>query len=185
MESQARVRGRVGETLSAHILLPVVRLGLGQSPAARCGFAFIPIPTHVCPWKGAQIPRLLPPPSSPQAWLRSGAGCCESFSLNQYNLPLGSREQICSHLKAVSVFPTMRGFPGLSPNPERTTFRKQNKPRALGALGGLGRNPGVGGGAGGRLSGPGSGQAGGWTDGRAAQAKPARGLQTRSSCVYW
>lgn len=65
----------------------------------------------------------------------------------------------------------MRGFPGLSSNPERATFLKENKPRALGVLGGLGRNPEVGGGAGGRRSGPGSGQAGG---------RPA-GVQRRQS----
>lgn len=65
------------------------------------------------------------PPPSPQAWLRSWAGWRESFSLNQYNLPSGSREQICLHLKAASVFPDYEGVSGAL-----SKFRKDHVPKA-------------------------------------------------------
>lgn len=65
------------------------------------------------------------PPPSPQAWLRSWAGWRESFSLNQYNLPSGSREQICLHLKAASVFPDYEGV-----SRALSKFRKDHVPKA-------------------------------------------------------
>lgn len=104
------------------------RLRLCWSELQVGSFPFLCLLPQVCPH-----PTPPAPPPSPQAWLRSGAGWRESFSLNQYNLPSGSREQICSLLKAASVFPYYEGFLGLSPNSERATFRKQNKSRALGA----------------------------------------------------
>lgn len=174
-----------GEALSAPIPLPAARLELGHSQASGWGLPFRPKPTMVCPGEGTEIPRLLPPPPSPQAWLRSGAGWRESFSLNQYNLPSGSREQICSHLKAASVFPDYEGVSGALFKSRKGHVPKGKQTPSSGGPGRAGQEPRSGWGRGwpplwawertGRR----------WTGGRAAQAKPARGLRIRSSHVYW
>lgn len=79
-----------GEALSVPFLLPAAVLGLGRSQAEprQGGFPFARYPPLSAPGKGPRSHASCPS-SQPQAWLRSGAGWRESFSLNQYNLPWG------------------------------------------------------------------------------------------------
>lgn len=81
------------------------------------------------------------PPPSPQAWLRSGAGWRESFSLNQYNLPSGSREQICSHLKAASVFADYEGVSGALFKSRKGHIPKGKQTPSSGGPGRAGQEP--------------------------------------------
>lgn len=158
--------------------------GAGLVPS-ETGTLF-PLHAHPCLLRGmGPDPTLPAPPPSPQAWLRSGAGWRESFSLNQYTLPSGSREQICSHLKAASVFPDYEGVSGALSKSRKGHIPKAKQTPSSGGSGRAGQEPRRGWGL-------------GWpplwawerTGGRvyrrrAARAKPARGLRTRSSCVYW
>lgn len=142
-------------------------------------------PVVSAPGKGSSSHASCFPPPSPQAWLCSGAGWRESFSLNQYKLPSGSREQICSHLKAAFEFPYYEGVSGALSESRKDQVPKAKQTPSCGEPGRAGQEPRRRWGRGGRRSGPGSGQAGGRTDPRAARVKPARGLRTGSSCVYW
>lgn len=64
--------------------------GLVAPKRSRDKGAFLSLGTHPCLPRGrGRDPTPPAPPPSPQAWLRSGAGWRESFSLNQYNLPWG------------------------------------------------------------------------------------------------
>lgn len=97
------------------------------APTLSCGDGAFALLAHQCllPGQAPGSPAFRAPPPSPQAWQRSWAGWRESFSLNQYNLPSGSREQICSHLKAASVFPDYEGVSGAL-----SKFRKDHVPKA-------------------------------------------------------
>lgn len=101
--------------------------GCGCADPKLQGRSFSFLSTHQCLLRGKApgSQASCAPPPSPQAWLRSWAGWRESFSLNQYNLPSGSREQICSHLKAASVFPDYEGVSGAL-----SKFRKDHVPKA-------------------------------------------------------
>lgn len=135
-EGRARVRGLCPERLSSPHPTAV-----GQAVAALIlsgevgGFLSL-LHRGLAPGKAPGSQASCAPPPSPQAWLRSRAGWRESFSLNQYNLPSGSREQICSHLKAVSVFPDYEGVSGAL-----SKFRKDHVPKAkqIPSSGGPGR----------------------------------------------
>lgn len=125
-EGRTRVRGRCGETLKtpSHCVRP--GCGGWVGPKLRDGgFPSFPHPDVSAPGKEPGSHDSCTPPPSPQAWMRSWAGWRESFSLNQYNLPSGSREQICSHLKAASVFPDYEGVSGAL-----SKSRKDHVPKA-------------------------------------------------------
>lgn len=185
VEGWAKVRGRGGR--DAHRPHPTAsgQAGARSFPGLGMG-AFLPPQTRRGLPRGRDRDPTPPaPPPSPQAWLRSGAGWRESFSLNQYNLPSGSREQICSHLKAASVFPDYEGVSGALFKSRKVHIPKGKQTPSSGGPGRAGQEPRSGWGRGwpplwawertGRR----------WTGGRAAQAKPARGLRIRSSYVYW
>lgn len=99
--------------------------------------AFLHSSTRVSP-QGRLLGPKLPAPllPAPRPGCALGLGWRESFSLNQYNLPSGSREQICSHLKAASVFPDYEGVSGAL-----SKFRKDHVPKAkqIPSSGGPGR----------------------------------------------
>lgn len=130
-----------GDTLSDPISLPAARLGcVGHNIWGRP--FLLPPTTHprLSP-RRVRVPRLPAPPPSPRAWLRSGAGWRESFSLNQYNLPWGSREQICSHLKAASVFPDYEGVSGALSKPSKGHIPKAKQTPSSGGPGRAGQEP--------------------------------------------
>lgn len=104
-------------------------------------FPSVPHPPESVPRKASGSHAFCAPPPSPQAWLRSGAGWRESFSLNQYNLPLGSREQICSHLKAASVFPDYEGVSGALSKSRKDYVLKAKQTLSSGGPGRAGQEP--------------------------------------------
>lgn len=114
--------------------------GQAKTESARsCENVFFPSAPHPsasAPGMGPRSQASCALPSSPQAWLRSGTGWRESFSLNQYKLPSGSREQICLHLKAASVFPDYEGVSGAL-----SKYRNDHVPQAkqIPSSGGPGR----------------------------------------------
>lgn len=130
-----------GETLSAPHATAGGRTGAGLDSSCEMR-VFFPLHTHSCLLRGrGPDPTLPAPPPSPQAWLRSGAGWRESFSLNQYNLPLGSREQICSHLKAASVFPDHEGVSGALSKSRKGHIPKAKQTPSSGGSGRAGQEP--------------------------------------------
>lgn len=131
-----------GETPSAPNPLSSAKLGLGLSQAARWVGAFLQTLTHPClPQGRGPDPTPPAPPLRPQAWLRSGAGWCESFSLNQYNLLSGSREQICLHLKAASVFVDYEGVSGALSKYRKDHILKAKQTPSSGGPGRAGQEP--------------------------------------------
>lgn len=129
-----------GESLSAPIPLPAARLGLGWSRAARWGLSFRSMPTHVCSGEWAQIPRFLPLLQAPRPGCAPGLDGVK-VSASQYNLPSGSREQICSHLRAASVFPDYEGVSGALSKSRKGHIPKAKQTPSSGGSGRAGQEP--------------------------------------------